>query len=151
MQLHVTDELIARQSPEAQAIIRSLLATITRLEQRLVELEQRGDKSPRNSSLPPSTEHPHAKRSVAKPRSKRRRGGQAGHDKHQRLVIPSEQCQAVVPCLPAHCRRCGDRLTGTDAAVFLPLRGRAEGLRTGGGMLVADPAFPPPAPVTEAL
>lgn len=89
------------------------------MEQRIVELEQRGDKSPRNSSLPPSTEHPHAKSPAARPRSKRRRGGQPGHAKHQRLVIPSEQCQAVVPCLPTHCRRCGDRLTGTDAA---PLR-----------------------------
>lgn len=35
-------------------------------------------------------------------------------------------------------------LTGTDAEVFAPLRGVAEGLRTEGGTLVADPAFPAP-------
>jgi transposase len=114
MQLHVTEDLIARQPPEAQAIIRALLATIAQLEQRLVELEQRGDKSPRNSSVPPSTEHPHAKPPSAKPPSKRPRGGQPGHDKHQRLLIPSDQCREVIPCLPSHCRRCGGRLRGRD-------------------------------------
>ena len=55
----VTEELISRQPPEAQAIIRALLA-------RLNELEARLNKSPRNSSLPPSTEHPHAKPSTLK-------------------------------------------------------------------------------------
>ncbi len=35
MTLAVTDDLIARQSPEAQAIIRALLATIADLEARL--------------------------------------------------------------------------------------------------------------------
>lgn len=119
MQLQVTDDVIARQPPEAQAIICSLLATIAKLEQRIVDLEHRGDKSPRNSSLPPSTEHPHAKPPSAQAKSKRGRGGQPGHDKHERLLIPSDQCQAVVPCIPTHCRRCGDRLAGTDAE---PLR-----------------------------
>jgi len=34
-------------------------------------------------------------------------------------------------------------LTGTDRETFLPLRGVAEALRTGGGELVRDPGFPP--------
>ncbi len=42
-------------------------------------------------------------------------------------------------------------LTGTDAETFLPLRGIAEGLRTGGGVLAPDPAFPPVIPVSETL
>ena len=36
-------------------------------------------------------------------------------------------------------------MTGTDADIFHPLLGIAEGLRTGGGNLRPDPAFPPPA------
>ncbi len=35
-------------------------------------------------------------------------------------------------------------LTGVDRDVFLPLRGVAEGLRTGDDRLTADPDFPPP-------
>ena len=42
-------------------------------------------------------------------------------------------------------------LTGTDGETFLPLRGIAEGLRTGGGTLAPDPAFPALAPVPGVL
>jgi transposase len=108
----VSDELLARQSPEAQAIIRLLLAKIAELETRL-------NQSPRNSSLPPSTEHPHAKPTPDKPKSKKKRGGQPGHKKHERALIPSEQCQQVIERRPTVCRRCQERLPGDDAA---PLR-----------------------------
>jgi len=50
----ITDELIARQAPEAQAIILLLVAKIAELESRL-------SKTPQNSSLSPSTQHPQAK------------------------------------------------------------------------------------------
>ena len=39
MQAAVTEEIIARQPPEAQAIIRLLLAEIVKLEARIKELE----------------------------------------------------------------------------------------------------------------
>jgi DNA replication and repair protein RecF len=42
-------------------------------------------------------------------------------------------------------------LTGTDADVFAPLAGVAEGLRTGGDSLLPDPGFPPPRGVFNAL
>ena len=56
----------------------------------------------------------HAKPTPTRPKSKRRRGGQPGHPKHERALIPAADCQAVIPCVPAECRRCGRRLTGTD-------------------------------------
>lgn len=108
----VTEELIARQPPEAQAIIWLLLAKIA-------ELEARVNKTPRNSSLPPSAEHPHAKPSSRKRGSRRKRGGQRGHPKHERSLIPVEQCAQVVPLIPETCRRCGEALTGSDSE---PLR-----------------------------
>jgi transposase len=112
MTLEITDELIARQPPEAQAIIRLLLA-------RIQELEKRLNQSPRNSSLPPSTDHPHAKPSRPQARSKRKPGGQPGHAKHQRALVPPEQCTAVIPLKPLSCRRCGRALSGDD---HTPLR-----------------------------
>jgi transposase len=112
MQLEITEELIARQAPEAQAIIRLLLAKIQSLEERL-------DKSPRNSSLPPSTEHPHAKPPRPKAPSKRRRGGQSGHAKHERPLLPTDQCDDKIALKPVVCRRCGTKLSGEDAT---PLR-----------------------------
>jgi transposase len=114
----VTEDMLGRQSPEAQAIIRLLLGRIAEQERRIAALEAElasSRKTPRNSSLPPSTEHPHAKppREAKKGRRKKR-GGQPGHPKHERALIPTEQCQAVVPLKPETCRRCGAALGGTD-------------------------------------
>jgi transposase len=112
MALEITEELIGRQAPEAQAIIRVLLAKIRELEERL-------NQSPRNSSLPPSSEHPHAKPPRLRSRGQRKRGGQPGHAKHERPLLPPEQCQDRLPLKPTECRRCGRPLAGEDAA---PLR-----------------------------
>ena len=114
MKLVVTEEVIARQPPEAQAIIRALLARLGELQAEVDELRRQvKGTTPRNSSLPPSTEHPHGK-----PRKKRkkgkRRGGQPGHPKHERPLIPSDECDEVQPLKPAECRRCGAELSGCD-------------------------------------
>jgi transposase len=107
MALEITEDLIGRQPPEAQAIIRALLA-------RLAELEARLNQTPRNSSLPPSSEHPHGKPKRDKQRQRRQRGGQPGHAKHQRPLLPSEQCTDIQELKPTNCRRCGEGLAGAD-------------------------------------
>ena len=111
----ITEEVIARQPPEAQAIIRALMAKMAEMEAELRELRgQVKGKTPQNSSLPPSTQHPHAKPRREKRKSKKRRGGQLGHPKHQRPLIPTEQCDHVQPLKPTECRRCGQKLSGND-------------------------------------
>jgi transposase len=92
-----------------------LLAEIESLRAEIERLK----KTPRNSSLPPSSEHPHAKPPPDKPKSNRPRGGQPGHPKHERALIPVEECTLVLEHKPAACRRCGRRLVGSDVA---PLR-----------------------------
>ena len=104
MALEITEELIARQPAEAQAIIRALLA-------RLAELEARLHQNPRNSSLPPSSEHPHAKPKRDPRRSRRKGGGQPGHAKHQRALLPPEQCTDIQELKPTSCRRLAARAT----------------------------------------
>lgn len=115
----ITPEQLAALPPEVRAVIQAI---IDHYERRIAELEAeiaRLKKTPRNSSLPPSSEHPHAKPPPAKPKSQRPRGGQPGHEKHERTLIPTEQCQQVVPVKPRRCRRCGQKLCGHDPA---PLR-----------------------------
>jgi transposase len=114
MQLDLTTDLIARQPPEAQQIILALLAHIQVLQRRIAELEQRLPKTPQNSSVPPSTQHPHAKPPAGKARSKKKPGGQPGHAKQARPLVPTTQCDAIVPVKPATCRRCAGPLTGDD-------------------------------------
>jgi transposase len=115
MEAVVTEEVIARQPPEAQTIIRALLAEIVALRARIEELERQAKgKTPQNSSLPPSTQHPHARPQPPRRKSKKKRGGQPGHEKHERPLIPSEQCAETIPLRPTECRRCGVKLSGSD-------------------------------------
>jgi len=113
-EVEITEELIARQSPEAQAIIRVLLAQIAKLTARVADLESRLGKTPQNSSLPPSSQHPHAKPQPQKPKSKKKRGGQPGHKKHQRPLVPTDECDEVQELKPSECRKCGTQLRGCD-------------------------------------
>lgn len=87
---------------------------IRRLTARVAELEAKLGKNSTNSSKPPSTAHPHGKPPRSKTKSRRQRGGQPGHPKHERALIPSAQCADVIPCVPTECRRCGRLLKGTD-------------------------------------
>jgi transposase len=120
MSLVITEEIIGRQPPEAQVIIRALLAEIVELRARIEVLERQGKgKTPQNSSLPPSTQHPHARRQSSKRKSRKKRGGQPGHKKHERPLIPTDECDEVQRLRPAECRRCGTNLSGNDP---VPLR-----------------------------
>lgn len=112
--LPITPEQLASLPPELRAIVRTL---IDHYEARIAALQAElasSRKTPRNSSLPPSSEHPHARPPTRRAASKKTRGGQPGHTKHERALIPAEQCDEVVSLRPQACRRCGGRLRGDD-------------------------------------
>lgn len=110
----ITPEQLAALAPEfrelLQAVIDHYEAIIADLQAQLAAAR----KTPQNSSKPSSTEHPHAKPIDKKPKSPKKRGGQPGHTKHHRELIPTANCQEVVPLRPAACRRCQHKLVGTD-------------------------------------
>lgn len=117
MPLTIPPELDAEMTPGVRAFVQLLFGRIEALETEVAELKAElaaGKKTPRNSSLPPSTEHPHAKPAPLKPKSGRKPGGQPGHPKNERPLIPTEKCDDVVPLKPKACRRCGERLAGID-------------------------------------
>jgi transposase len=105
-------EVEAEMTPAVRAFVQELLAKIAELAACL-------NKTPQNSSLPSSSQHPHAKPAPAKPKSKNRPGGQPGHPKHERALVPTDQCEEIVTLKPAACRKCGRSLRGNDAT---PLR-----------------------------
>jgi transposase len=109
----ITEEWLAAQTPDVQAVIRFLLAEIERLKTQVAKL------TPQNSSLPPSSQHPHARPPRKKGKNKRKRGGQQGHPRHERTLLPTEQCNEVVDLFPNFCRRCATLLQGQDGE---PLR-----------------------------
>lgn len=122
----ITPDQLVALPPEVRAVVQAIIdhyeRQVAELKAEVAELKAEvaaAKKTPRNSSLPPSSEHPHAKPPPPQPKSKKQRGGQPGHEKHERALIPSEQCQQVVPVKPQRCRRCRRKLSGHDPA---PLR-----------------------------
>ena len=99
------EALVARYESQ----IKELKQQVQSLSEQVQSLTERFKKpNPRNSSLPPSSEHPHGKppRKPSKRRI-RKQGGQEGHKRHLRELVPIEQCEAVISCVPDSCRRCG--------------------------------------------
>lgn len=101
--------------PEAEPARDFIEALIARYETQIAELKQQVKSlseqvqklTPRNSSVPPSSEHPHGKpKKKSRSGKKRKQGGQKGHKRHLRELIPSEECNTVTECQPTSCRRC---------------------------------------------
>jgi len=93
---------------EARAFVAGLVL-------RMEELERRLGMHSGNSSQPPSSDRP-----GEKPERKRRtssgkkRGGQPGHPKAERPLIPTDQCDHVEQHKPDLCAHCGAALAGDD-------------------------------------
>src|SRR5580658_987980 len=110
----LSPDLLAGLPPVVISFIHWQADQIRTLAARVAELEANLGKDSTNSSTPPSTAHPHAKPPRPKSKSRRSPGGQPGHPKHERPLLPTQQCQEVVPCIPIACRRCGKALAGAD-------------------------------------
>lgn len=118
----IPPELLHEKTPAVRAFVESLLATIAEQQkliaaqqQRIDELERRLGMNSGNSSRPPSSDgagQPPVR--TVKPKSKRKRGGQLGHPKRTRALIPTAECDRVEHHRPAACRECGTQLSGDD-------------------------------------
>jgi transposase len=112
----IPPELLDEMTPAVRAFVEALLTRQAELEERIAELEAKLARSSRNSSKPPSSEHPHAKPlPEKKTKSKRKPGGQRGHERFERTLIPAVECEQIIPCKPHTCRGCGKTLRGTDS------------------------------------
>src|SRR5947209_7666099 len=104
--------------PEARAVILALRAEaaelrakVQALQQQVQELQSRLNQNSTNSSRPPSTDPPNIKRRPPRPPSGRHSGGQPGHARQQRPLLPPDHTEVLKP---TQCRRCGHALRGTD-------------------------------------
>ena len=106
-----------QQIDDQKIQIKKLLARISVLEKQVIKL------SPQNSSIPPSTVHPHAKPDPPKPKippkKPKKQGGQPGHKRVTKTLIPTEDCDDVIAVQPKSCRKCSAKLNGKD---YTPIR-----------------------------
>jgi transposase len=111
-------ELWEQIPPAAQAAVLALVQQyeqrLQALQQQVDDLRQRLNQNSANSSRPPSSDPPHVKRRPPKKPSGRKRGGQPGHTRQQRPLVPPEQVQQTIPHKPLACRKCGQALHGED-------------------------------------
>src|SRR5262249_18292637 len=116
--LPIPVELWGQIPPAAQAAILALVQQyeerLQALQQHVEELRQRLNQNSTNSSRPPSSDPPHIKRRPPKKSSGRKRGGQPGHPRQQRPLVPPEQVQQTIPLKPPACRKGGQALSGED-------------------------------------
>jgi transposase len=114
----IPDELWAKVPPDAQAAIAAVFLAmrqrVDELETRVGDLEARLKLNSTNSSNPPSSDPIGMKRKPPAPPSGKKRGGQPGHRKARRILVPAEQVRETFDCKPIACRRCGHGLAGDD-------------------------------------
>lgn len=84
------------------------------LQARVAELVARLGQNSSNSSRPPSSDPSGMRPHGRKPPTGRKRGGQPGHEGHQRTLLPPERVRATHPVKPSRCRRCDAALDGSD-------------------------------------
>jgi transposase len=96
------------------AVFDSLRCRIAELDQRVADLEARLNLNSTNSSKPPSSDPIGLKRKPPAPPTGRKSGGQPGHAKAQRPLVPPEKLRSSTDCRPGTCRRCAHPLLGDD-------------------------------------
>ena len=107
-------EELERENAELRRENAELKAQVTKLLDRVVKLEEELRKSSRNSSKPPSSDGPAVPPRPRKPSTGRKPGGQPGHERHKRELVPLDKVRKVVECIPERCDQCAGRLRGRD-------------------------------------
>src|SRR5262249_7713746 len=117
-QLPIPEPLWGTVPADAQAALldawKSLHDRIAELEATVRDLQARLQLNSTNSSKPPSSDPIGLKRKPPTPPSRRKRGGQPGHRKAFRALVPPEKLRSSQDCKPCTCRRCGHALFGED-------------------------------------
>jgi transposase len=116
--LPIPDELWNKIPADAQAAVAAVFLAmqqrISDLEAKVRDLEARLKLNSTNSSKPPSSDPIGMKRKPPALPSRKKRGGQPGHRKAHRALVPPEKVHETFECKPTTCRRCGHGLADDD-------------------------------------
>jgi len=107
-------KLLRAESKALRAESKLLRKENAKLQKRVTQLESQIFKNSQNSSKPPSSDPAYDKKSGKKESSGKKRGGQPGHKRHQRELVPVEQCDSDQDFIPETCQHCGEKLSGMD-------------------------------------
>lgn len=111
---------------------KSLRRENAKLQDKVRELEARLGLNSQNSSIPPSADPLAAPKRPRKKRTGRKPGGQPGHQRYERPLVPEDQVDYLIPVVPDSCDGCEGKLHGVDKnplrhqVIDLPERIEAE-------------------------
>jgi transposase len=107
-------DFFERMSVFWQARLKEYEARIEELEREVKQLRGPHNQKP-GKPAPKSDGGATASKAPSADPPKRRRGGQPGHPKSARPLIPTSQCDEVHELVPDACRKCGESLAGRDS------------------------------------
>ena len=99
---------------EARALIQVMRLQIDALQAEVQALKAQLGSNSHNSSKPPSGDPIHLKRQPPRPPSGKKRGGQPGHRRAIRPLVPPDRLHETITCKPVGCAGCGAALEGSD-------------------------------------
>lgn len=91
-----------------------LKGRIEQLETQIAGLQEQVNRNSGNSSQPASQNGAKGFQVKPKEKSKKRRGGQEGHQGHERQMYEAEDCARIEEHYPQKCWQCGGELEGRD-------------------------------------
>lgn len=96
----------------------SVKGRMEEMKQLIEELEEKLNRTSKNSSSPPSADPLNAEKKVAKKKSGRKVGGQPGHKGAGKFLYPESECAEVINHKPEVCGDCGAKLEGEDTEPY---------------------------------
>jgi len=94
---HLTPETVRHYILYLEQTLHEMQQRVESHEQRIEKLETQTHKNSRNSSKPPSSDPPFARKKRKQKKSNRAKGGQKGHEPHQQQVLDPTETQWLVP------------------------------------------------------
>jgi transposase len=95
-------------------LVIALKGRIEQLETQIAGLQEQVNRNSGNSSQPASQNGAKGFQAKPKEKSKKRRGGQEGHQGHERQMYETEDCASIEEHYPQRCWQCGEDLQGRD-------------------------------------
>ena len=93
----------------------SVKGRMEEMKQWIQELEEKLNRTSKNSSSPPSADPLNTEKKPIKKKSGKKRGGQPGHKGFTKFLYPESDCTEVKNYKPESCSSCGGQLEGEDA------------------------------------
>ncbi len=113
--IEITDSDWEKTPASVKELVERMRQHIKEVEEIQQELEEKVNRTSKNSSSPPSVDPLNTPKQEKKRKSGLKRGGQPGHKGNGRDLYDSSECDRIIDHHPQTCKCCGKGLIGQDS------------------------------------